>query len=1236
MNLLSHIRRITLVLVLFPVIITAQQTQKYPTLLWKISGKNLKKPSYLYGTMHVSNRVAYYLSEQFFSALKSVDVVGLETNPGEWLENMEKTGALEEANQFRPQNVQGNFYKNTFLPNYPDKKLLQGILSYDPDIINGLLYRQNGSRENFEESTYIDLFIYQSAAKLNKQLISLEDFKDSEIKARLAMVPDEEPESKSGNYFSLAQKIEDAYRAGNLDQLDSLSKLSSTKNTQRYLIVDRNLFFVNTIDSVLQTKTLFSGVGAAHLPGEQGVIELLRKKGYTVEPVFPEVTKKSNAYREELDQKFKPVDFKRQTISDSAFSMNLPGKLYPIIDLGSLKYFIHADMVNGSFYTVVRLRHQGPAFHLNADQMMKRIDSLLFESIPGKILLKKEITSNTGLKGIELVNKTRQGDEQHYQIYFTDVEMILFKLGGKQNYATASESKQFFNSIRFTQKQSGTFQFTPPTQGFSVKIPSTYYYNKNNGSSLTGLVENLFTYNAETNEVSGVQQAVFNDFFYLEEDTFELNSFASSILSNYNYTLAPDYKLTKEQGLPCIYLKGGDGKKGSLYGKIYIKGVHYYFVYLISGKESSFEQEFFKSFRILDFRHIQPIKEITDHDFCFTAKDEVSENALSRFNEEYSKAYEKIKVNRDSVKSDFEFRTANKMYYSPSSNEYINITYEKYNDYDYKSRTDFEQKISELYTKNYGMLVTHTVSALESGLYTYSCTLKDTATSRALLLKIFIKNGLMHEITVPCDTGIGLKGWESDFFNSFKPQDTVIGKPIFENKFSKLLQDLSASDTTVRREANVSVSAISMQKAYKDEFIKFISGKSINNISEDSRAQLFVNGGTLESKEIINPYKTLYKQYTDSFYLQLCLLKGLAYLKTSESYNAFYQLLLSETPLVGADNTVDDVFEVLHDSVELCQKFFPGILALTKYDEYKDAVYSLMADLVDKNILPMSAYLAQKNTILSDAELALKRFNPQSIKSSTTEQSLDYLEKTARELAESIKLSLDGLTTNNYYKGSPLLKEMDSYNRQPLVNYAILLAPFYKNDEKVKQYFGKLSKIKTQTINMPILIQLLKRDIVWNDTLVSYYSKNKYTRAFFYSELDKQKLTAKFDKKYLDQQSLIESVLLSHKQLNSIYALEKEKKNDSLVLVKKLNAANKYKKGNIYIFRNVNLKSTDEQWSIVFVEDTKQEINPDIELISMAYYVDNTRTQENNFNEVLNYFAMSYRKRAQVAGENYE
>ena len=54
---------------------------KYPSLFWEITGNGLQKPSYLFGTMHVSNKLAFHLSDSFYHALKSVDAVALELNP---------------------------------------------------------------------------------------------------------------------------------------------------------------------------------------------------------------------------------------------------------------------------------------------------------------------------------------------------------------------------------------------------------------------------------------------------------------------------------------------------------------------------------------------------------------------------------------------------------------------------------------------------------------------------------------------------------------------------------------------------------------------------------------------------------------------------------------------------------------------------------------------------------------------------------------------------------------------------------------------------------------------------------------------------------------------------------------------------------------------------------------------------------------------------------------------------
>src|SRR5688500_6581117 len=67
-----------------------QAPLKYPSLLWEISGKGLKKPSYLFGTMHVSSKLAFHLSDSFYLAIKNADVVALETNPEFWQKDMSK------------------------------------------------------------------------------------------------------------------------------------------------------------------------------------------------------------------------------------------------------------------------------------------------------------------------------------------------------------------------------------------------------------------------------------------------------------------------------------------------------------------------------------------------------------------------------------------------------------------------------------------------------------------------------------------------------------------------------------------------------------------------------------------------------------------------------------------------------------------------------------------------------------------------------------------------------------------------------------------------------------------------------------------------------------------------------------------------------------------------------------------------------------------------------------------
>ena len=65
-------------------------SKKYPSLLWEITGKGMKKPSYLFGTMHVSDKLAFHLGDSFYNAMRSVQVVALETNHEHWQDDYSK------------------------------------------------------------------------------------------------------------------------------------------------------------------------------------------------------------------------------------------------------------------------------------------------------------------------------------------------------------------------------------------------------------------------------------------------------------------------------------------------------------------------------------------------------------------------------------------------------------------------------------------------------------------------------------------------------------------------------------------------------------------------------------------------------------------------------------------------------------------------------------------------------------------------------------------------------------------------------------------------------------------------------------------------------------------------------------------------------------------------------------------------------------------------------------------
>lgn len=82
------------------------------------------------------------------------------------------------------------------------------------------------------------------------------------------------------------QGMIEAYLAEDLNKLQEMIQADGlTGEYGEILLNERNRNWIPKIEEFIKAETTFIAVGAGHLPSDQGVIQLLRNAGYTVEPV---------------------------------------------------------------------------------------------------------------------------------------------------------------------------------------------------------------------------------------------------------------------------------------------------------------------------------------------------------------------------------------------------------------------------------------------------------------------------------------------------------------------------------------------------------------------------------------------------------------------------------------------------------------------------------------------------------------------------------------------------------------------------------------------------------------------------------------------------------------------------------------------------------------------------------------------------------------------------------------
>jgi uncharacterized protein YbaP (TraB family) len=1158
--------------ILFFIESSAQSSQtrnkKYPSLLWEITGKGLAKPSYLFGTMHVSNKMVFNLSDSFYIAIKNSDVVALETDPGSWQEDFSRynmgTPGYNYPRTKRDYNPPSDYLTASSLRAIPYEKLLGKALYSNPSMINNFLYRSNPDISgDFEEDTYLDLYIYQVGRKWNKKITGVEDFDESVALVKEAYADGEKDKNARTRQYEIDRefsylKLEEAYRTGNLDLLDTIHKLNSTSLAfdEKFLYI-RNEIQAKNIDSIIRTKaSLFAGVGAAHLPGQRGVIELLRKMGYKLRPI--KMTERDSRHKENIESARVPIMFSKITSGDGFFSVNLPGKLYGSSNgNSSIEQQQHTDMANGSYYMVTRIRTSAGLWGHRQEDVIKKVDSLLYENIPGKILQKQKINKN-GYPGFDILNRTRRGDHQRYNILVTPNEVLIFKMSGTGEYVkNGTEVSQFFNSIQLTEYKTEWKKFTPSFGGFEVNMPQQPLQ----GSTADGW--QFSGYDRSTQTYYQVKRTDVHQYKFVEEDSFDLELMEESFASSEFIDRSLTRKYGKQQGYPILNVKYRYKSGAIAMARFLIQGPHYYTVVAASPRDHAGLEQFIQSFSIRPFSYAEPAV-LFDTVFHFKVSSPVpvekdrklemypvqtkrygNQSEDESFLEEYGKYKDKI-ISNDS--------TGEKIFvsfYSPGRYHYSNDSVVTADSSGYKARYQHWKYRSR---KEYFLGDKTKVNEFEIG---------DPMSSRMLRGKTFSRDGIVHRITTMTDTITPAGSFTRHFFDSFSPSDSLQGVDPKEKKSALFFSDFNSSDTLLRKRAIKNIEIVDMDSSDLVLLIKAIESLNWNERKYLDKKISFVSKlSEIPSLQAADYLKQVYFAAGDTLDLQYTALEALLDHRTGSSYKVFKDIMLNEPPVLDVYNAgympfgegydIKIFFHKLSDTLELTKQIFPELLPLITINDYEKPMINLLQILVDSNMVAGDSYKTYLSKLLIETKQELKK---QVILEKTHLINLAQKDPSEREI---------GLNADK--------NEKDDGNRR-LQTYATLLMPFYDKDVAVAQIFEQLLRSKDKRLKFNIAILMLQKNKSIPDTMIHFYASSDIYRYQLYKELKKMKRSDLFPSKFNNHISLAKSELMS---LNS-YDVP-----DSLVFLAAYPLRYKGKDAQVYFFR-YRKKKDDLIWKFATV-----------------------------------------------------
>lgn len=261
------------------------------SLLWKISGKGLKQPSYLYGTIHMICAEDFVITPQAQAAFNGAEKLILEVDLSQ-PSVMQKMQAASVNKNFR--NFKGDISETD--AHYIDSCLMADMnmglkqLGMLKPWALMMAYTMTTAIDCKDKKTYETEFIklakeqHKPIGELETAEFQLAIFDSIPFQKQIDWLLKSMHEK--AEYKALFEQMVVAYKAQDINKLNQITMDDEEmKEFADILFFQRNKNWISGIESQAKAQTCFIAVGAGHLGGEGGLIDLLKKQGFKVKPV---------------------------------------------------------------------------------------------------------------------------------------------------------------------------------------------------------------------------------------------------------------------------------------------------------------------------------------------------------------------------------------------------------------------------------------------------------------------------------------------------------------------------------------------------------------------------------------------------------------------------------------------------------------------------------------------------------------------------------------------------------------------------------------------------------------------------------------------------------------------------------------------------------------------------------------------------------------------------------------